>query len=100
VRSEVDLSRTSVSGQFRRGAFSLMSGFWFSIFSPGSLAPVWFRTDQDKALYEDNEWAQYRCDCIPVKWPCYPNSGGGCGISCGRVQSVHTKSLSKENEDE
>ena len=36
-------------------------------FRRNSLAQGWLRTDQDKALYEDNDCAQYRCDRIPVK---------------------------------
>jgi NAD(P)-dependent dehydrogenase (short-subunit alcohol dehydrogenase family) len=33
------------------------------------LAPGWFRTDQNKILYEDNEWVDYLCERIPVKRP-------------------------------
>lgn len=33
------------------------------------LAPGWFRTDQNKILYEDKEWVEYLCDRIPVKRP-------------------------------
>jgi len=31
------------------------------------LAPGWFRTEQNKMLYEDKEWAEYLVDRIPVK---------------------------------
>ena len=31
------------------------------------LAPGWFRTEQNKALYEDQEWLNYLCERIPVK---------------------------------
>src|SRR5207253_9934321 len=31
------------------------------------LAPGWFRTEQNKMLYEDNEWVEYLVDRIPVK---------------------------------
>lgn len=31
------------------------------------LAPGWFRTEQNKALYEDAEWVNYLCERIPVK---------------------------------
>lgn len=33
------------------------------------LAPGWFRTDQNKVLYEDKEWVEYLCERIPVKRP-------------------------------
>ena len=33
------------------------------------LAPGWFRTDQNKILYEDQEWVEYLSDRIPLKRP-------------------------------
>jgi gluconate 5-dehydrogenase len=36
------------------------------------LAPGWFRTEQNKALYENKEWVEYICDRIPVKRPGRP----------------------------
>lgn len=33
------------------------------------LAPGWFRTDQNKVLYEDEAWVQYLRDRIPLKRP-------------------------------
>jgi NAD(P)-dependent dehydrogenase (short-subunit alcohol dehydrogenase family) len=33
------------------------------------LAPGWFRTDQNKILYEDKQWVQYLSERIPVKRP-------------------------------
>lgn len=33
------------------------------------LAPGWFRTDQNKILYEDREWVNYLSERIPVKRP-------------------------------
>jgi len=33
------------------------------------LAPGWFRTDQNRVMYEDREWVEYLCDRIPVKRP-------------------------------
>jgi NAD(P)-dependent dehydrogenase (short-subunit alcohol dehydrogenase family) len=37
------------------------------------LAPGWFRTEQNKVLYENEEWVQYLCDRIPLKRPGAPN---------------------------
>jgi NAD(P)-dependent dehydrogenase (short-subunit alcohol dehydrogenase family) len=31
------------------------------------LAPGWFRTEQNKVMYEDPEWVEYLCDRIPAK---------------------------------
>lgn len=36
------------------------------------LAPGWFRTDQNKVMYEDKEWVEYLSDRIPVKRPGLP----------------------------
>lgn len=33
------------------------------------LAPGWFRTDQNKVMYEDKEWVDYLTDRIPVRRP-------------------------------
>jgi NAD(P)-dependent dehydrogenase (short-subunit alcohol dehydrogenase family) len=37
------------------------------------LAPGWFRTEQNKVLYENKEWVDYLCDRIPVKRPGEPH---------------------------
>jgi gluconate 5-dehydrogenase len=37
------------------------------------LAPGWFRTEQNKILYEDKEWVEYLSDRIPIKRPGQPN---------------------------
>ena len=36
------------------------------------LAPGWFRTEQNKVLYESREWVEYLSDRIPVKRPGQP----------------------------
>jgi NAD(P)-dependent dehydrogenase (short-subunit alcohol dehydrogenase family) len=33
------------------------------------LGPGWFRTDQNKVMYDDKEWVEYLSDRIPVKRP-------------------------------
>jgi NAD(P)-dependent dehydrogenase (short-subunit alcohol dehydrogenase family) len=33
------------------------------------LAPGWFRTDQNKVLYQDKEWVEYLSERIPLKRP-------------------------------
>jgi NAD(P)-dependent dehydrogenase (short-subunit alcohol dehydrogenase family) len=37
------------------------------------LAPGWFRTEQNRILYENKEWLDYLCDRIPVKRPGAPH---------------------------
>jgi NAD(P)-dependent dehydrogenase (short-subunit alcohol dehydrogenase family) len=37
------------------------------------LAPGWFRTEQNRVLYESKEWVDYLCDRIPVKRPGEPH---------------------------
>ncbi len=41
------------------------------------LAPGWFETEQNKALYEDPEWVAYITDRIPLKRPGKPNDLDG-----------------------
>ena len=41
------------------------------------LAPGWFRTEQNKVLYEDPEWVAYITDRIPVKRPGLPGDLDG-----------------------
>lgn len=40
--------------------------------SVNCLAPGWFRTEQNKVLYEDDEWLEYICDRIPMGRPGQP----------------------------
>ena len=37
-----------------------------------TLAPGWFRTEQNKVMYEDQEWVSYLSDRIPLKRPGKP----------------------------
>ena len=41
------------------------------------LAPGWFRTEQNKVLYENAEWLEYLVDRIPVKRPGRPTDLDG-----------------------
>jgi NAD(P)-dependent dehydrogenase (short-subunit alcohol dehydrogenase family) len=41
------------------------------------LSPGWFRTEQNKVLYEDTEWVEYLCDRIPLKRPGQPHDLDG-----------------------
>jgi NAD(P)-dependent dehydrogenase (short-subunit alcohol dehydrogenase family) len=41
------------------------------------LAPGWFKTAQNKILYEDKAWVEYLCERIPLKRPGQPNDLDG-----------------------
>ncbi len=41
------------------------------------LAPGWFRTEQNKVMYENREWVDYLTDRIPVKRPGRPDDLDG-----------------------
>jgi NAD(P)-dependent dehydrogenase (short-subunit alcohol dehydrogenase family) len=41
------------------------------------LAPGWFRTEQNKVLYENAKWLEYLCDRIPLKRPGKPSDLDG-----------------------
>lgn len=41
------------------------------------LAPGWFRTEQNKVLYENKEWLDYLIDRIPIKRPGEPHDLDG-----------------------
>ncbi len=41
------------------------------------LAPGWFRTEQNKVMYENREWLAYLCDRIPLKRPGRPDDLDG-----------------------
>jgi NAD(P)-dependent dehydrogenase (short-subunit alcohol dehydrogenase family) len=41
------------------------------------LAPGWFKTEQNKVLYEDKEWVDYLVDRIPVRRPGQPHDLDG-----------------------
>ncbi|HEX4309059.1 MAG TPA: SDR family oxidoreductase [Acidobacteriaceae bacterium] len=41
------------------------------------LAPGWFKTDQNKVLYENAEWVEYLVDRVPVKRPGQPHDLDG-----------------------
>lgn len=44
------------------------------------LAPGWFKTEQNKVLYEDEDWVTYITDRIPLKRPGQPHDLDGCVV--------------------
>jgi NAD(P)-dependent dehydrogenase (short-subunit alcohol dehydrogenase family) len=51
------------------------------------LAPGWFRTEQNKVLYEDPEWVAYLIDRIPAKRPGQPHDLDGAVVFLASEES-------------
>jgi len=51
------------------------------------LAPGWFKTEQNKVLYEDPEWVAYLTDRIPVKRPGQPHDLDGAVVFLASEES-------------
>jgi len=54
-------------GGIRQLTMSLADDWGMHGVTVNCLAPGWFRTEQNKVLYENQEWVDYLCDRIPVK---------------------------------
>ena len=59
-------------GGIRQLTMSLADDWGHYGITVNCLAPGWFRTEQNKVLYEHKEWVEYLCDRIPVKRPGQP----------------------------
>ncbi|HKV25827.1 MAG TPA: glucose 1-dehydrogenase [Candidatus Acidoferrum sp.] len=53
------------------------------------LAPGWFRTEQNKVLYENKEWVEYLCDRIPMKRPGQPSDLDGAVVFLASESSCY-----------
>ncbi len=53
------------------------------------LAPGWFRTDQNKVMYEDREWVDYLVDRIPLKRPGTPHDLDGAVVFLASEASAY-----------
>jgi gluconate 5-dehydrogenase len=51
------------------------------------LAPGWFRTEQNKIMYEDQEWVAYLSDRIPMKRPGAPGDLDGAVVFLASEES-------------
>jgi len=56
-------------GGIRQLTMSLADDWGSHGITVNCLAPGWFRTDQNKILYEDKDWVNYLTERIPVKRP-------------------------------
>jgi len=64
-------------GGIRQLTMSLADDWGIYGITVNCLAPGWFRTEQNRALYEQKEWVEYISDRIPVKRPGQPNDLDG-----------------------
>jgi NAD(P)-dependent dehydrogenase (short-subunit alcohol dehydrogenase family) len=64
-------------GGIRQLTMSLADDWGKHGITVNSLAPGWFRTEQNKALYEDQDWLNYLCERIPVRRPGAPHDLDG-----------------------
>jgi NAD(P)-dependent dehydrogenase (short-subunit alcohol dehydrogenase family) len=56
-------------GGIRQLTMSLASDWGPHGITVNCLAPGWFRTEQNKVMYEDKEWVEYLCERIPLGRP-------------------------------
>ncbi len=60
-------------GGIRQLTMSLADDWGHYGITVNCLAPGWFRTEQNKVMYEDKEWVAYLSDRIPMKRPGRPD---------------------------
>jgi NAD(P)-dependent dehydrogenase (short-subunit alcohol dehydrogenase family) len=60
---------TASRGGIKQLTMSLADDWGPSGITVNCLAPGWFRTEQNKVMYEDAEWVSYLSDRIPLKRP-------------------------------
>jgi gluconate 5-dehydrogenase len=64
-------------GGIRQMTMSLAADWGKHGVTVNCLAPGWFKTEQTKALYEDQEWVDYLVERIPLNRPGKPNDLDG-----------------------
>jgi NAD(P)-dependent dehydrogenase (short-subunit alcohol dehydrogenase family) len=68
---------TASRGGIRQLTMSLADEWGRHGITVNCLAPGWFKTEQNRRLYEDPEWVEYLCDRIPLKRPGAPGDLDG-----------------------
>ncbi len=64
---------TASRGGIRQLTMSLADDWGKHGITVNCLAPGWFKTSQNKVMYEDKEWVDYLSDRIPMKRPGQPD---------------------------
>jgi gluconate 5-dehydrogenase len=64
---------TASRGGIRQLTMSLADDWGKHGITVNCLAPGWFKTSQNKLMYEDKEWVEYLSDRIPIKRPGQPD---------------------------
>src|ERR1700691_3235075 len=64
-------------GGIRQLTMSLADDWGSGGITVNCLAPGWFKTEQNKVLYENAAWVDYICDRIPLKRPGRPDDLDG-----------------------
>lgn len=64
-------------GGIRQLTMSLADDWGSQGVTVNCLAPGWFKTEQNRVLYENAAWVEYICDRIPVKRPGRPDDLDG-----------------------
>jgi NAD(P)-dependent dehydrogenase (short-subunit alcohol dehydrogenase family) len=57
------------------------------------LSPGWFKTEQNRALYEDPGWVEYLCDRIPLRRPGQPHDMDGAVVFLASRASAYVTGL-------
>ncbi|HEX4022791.1 MAG TPA: glucose 1-dehydrogenase [Acidobacteriaceae bacterium] len=78
---------TASRGGIRQLTMSLADEWGRHGITVNCLAPGWFRTEQNQALYEDAEWVEYLSDRIPLKRPGAPHDLDGAVVFLASEES-------------
>ena len=68
---------TASRGGIRQLTMSLADDWWKHGVTVNCLAPGWFKTAQNRVMYEDEGWVEYLTERIPLKRPGEPNDLDG-----------------------
>ena len=74
-------------GGVRQLTMSLASDWGPHGITVNCLAPGWFRTEQNKVLYDNQEWLEYLKDRIPLRRPGQPNDLDGAVVFLASEES-------------
>ncbi|MCC6341195.1 MAG: glucose 1-dehydrogenase [Bryobacterales bacterium] len=78
---------TASRGGVKQMTMSLADDWGIHGITVNCLAPGWFRTEQNKTLYENQEWYEYIRDRIPLKRPGAPDDLDGAVVFLASEES-------------